>query len=83
MLAVGRALMLNPLLLMLDEPTQGLGSDHGAAILSVLQSLKGHLPMICVEQNRGFLEEFADTVLTMKGSRLTQTGRHEPTDRVD
>jgi branched-chain amino acid transport system ATP-binding protein len=73
MLAVGRALMLNPLLLMLDEPTQGLAPIMVRQLLSVLQSLKGHLPMICVEQNRGFLEEFADTVLTMKGSRLTQT----------
>jgi hypothetical protein len=52
----------------------GLGSDHGAQVLSVLQSVKGRLPMICVEQNRGFLKEFADNTPAMRGGRLTQMG---------
>jgi len=41
--------MMDPLLLMLDEPTQGLAPIVGRQVLSVLQSVKGRLPMICVE----------------------------------
>ncbi|HUB95193.1 MAG TPA: ATP-binding cassette domain-containing protein [Stellaceae bacterium] len=71
MLAIGRALMVDPVLLMLDEPTQGLAPIMVRQVLSVLQSLKGRLPIICVEQNRRFLDELADTVLTMRGGHLT------------
>jgi branched-chain amino acid transport system ATP-binding protein len=71
MLAIARAMMIDPVLLMLDEPTQGLAPIMVRQVLSVLQSLKSRLPMICVEQNRAFLDELADTIMTMQGGRLT------------
>jgi branched-chain amino acid transport system ATP-binding protein len=71
MLAIARALMIDPTLLMLDEPTQGLAPIMVRQVLSVLQSLKSQLPIICVEQNRAFLDELADSIMTMQGGRLT------------
>lgn len=71
MLAIGRALMLAPKMLMLDEPTQGLAPIVIQQVASTLQSLKRQFSMIVVEQNRVFVEGLADRVFMMQGGRPT------------
>ncbi len=70
MLAVGRALLLDPKVLMLDEPTQGLAPIMVRQVLAALQALRGKISIIVVEQNRGFLGELADTICDMRGGML-------------
>ncbi len=75
MLAIARALLLDPAVLMLDEPTQGLAPIMVNQVLSALQQLRGRFSMLVVEQNKTFLHALADEVLTMRGGRLS-TSEH-------
>jgi branched-chain amino acid transport system ATP-binding protein len=70
MLAIARALMIRPKVLMLDEPTQGLAPIIVQHLAETLRSLKGRFAMIVVEQNQAFLERVTDRIHTIQGGRL-------------
>jgi branched-chain amino acid transport system ATP-binding protein len=75
MLAVGRALMTKPRLLVLDEPSMGLSPKLIDDILAVLQRLNGEgLSMLLVEQNAKLTFEAATTCLVMENGEVAMTG---------
>jgi branched-chain amino acid transport system ATP-binding protein len=66
MLAIGRALMTNPTLLLMDEPSEGLAPIVLGAIRERLLALKGpHLSILLVEQNLGLALSLADRIVIM------------------
>jgi len=66
MLAIGRALVLNPRLLLLDEPTEGLAPIIVDELLAALRELgRGGLSMIIVEQKPRKILPFTDQAIVL------------------
>ena len=66
MLAIGRALMLNPRLLLLDEPTEGLAPIVVDELLAALRELaRAGLSMIVVEQKPKKILPFTDQAIVL------------------
>jgi branched-chain amino acid transport system ATP-binding protein len=70
MLAIARALLLDPQILILDEPTQGLAPIIIQQLAETLASLNGRFAMLVVEQNKTFLEQLTGRILYMDGGRI-------------
>ncbi len=63
MLAIGRALVTGPSLILLDEPSQGLAPMVVDAVLEMLRELKSEgMSLVLVEQNVPMALELADRV---------------------
>jgi branched-chain amino acid transport system ATP-binding protein len=75
MLAIGRALMTNPRLLILDEATEGLAPLVRGEIWDCLQSLKStQLSVLIIDKNIGPLLRLADTHYVLEKGRTVWNG---------
>jgi branched-chain amino acid transport system ATP-binding protein len=75
MLAIGRALMARPRLLMLDEPSLGLAPLIVAEVFRLIESLKAQgATILLVEQNARKALAVADTAHVLEGGRITRSG---------
>ena len=76
MLAIGRALMSNPRLLLLDEPSMGLGPKVRREIYEVLGRLigAGDLTVVLVEQDASLALRLVARVVVMQAGRFVREG---------
>ncbi len=78
MLAMGRALMSHPKLLMLDEPSMGLAPILIDQIFEIVQSLhKAGKTVLLVEQNASKALAIADRAYVLETGKVTLTGTGE------
>jgi branched-chain amino acid transport system ATP-binding protein len=75
MLAIGRALMGKPRLLLLDEPSLGLSPLLVDQILAAIVSLRADgITVLLVEQNASAALEISDRAYVMETGRIVSTG---------
>ncbi|MEP3277282.1 MAG: ABC transporter permease [Stappiaceae bacterium] len=74
MLAIGRALLLNPRLLVMDEPTEGLAPVivNQVAELLIRLGQEGDVDVLVIEQNIGVACAVADQVAIMVNGRINR-----------
>ncbi len=75
MLAMGRAIMCKPKLLMLDEPSMGLSPILVDQIFSIIKDLhKNGTTILLVEQNAGKALEISDRAYVLESGRIVLSG---------
>ena len=75
MLAIARALLFNPKLLVMDEPTEGLAPVIVQQVSAMLKSLaaEGEIAVLLIEQNLGVAIDVADTIDVMVNGRIARS----------
>ena len=76
MLAIGRGLMTNPDLLLMDEPTEGLSPLYVEAVGKVIRTLQqGGMSILLVEQNLRFALKNTDYLHILNAGRIVHSSK--------
>ena len=75
--ALARALVINPTLLLLDEPAAGLGQDDIDALAALIKQLKRRCSILIVEHHVDFVREISDSVYVLNFGKLIASGTYD------
>ena len=75
MLAIGRALLNDNRMLLVDEPTKGLAPRIVTEVAEVLERVAATVPILLVEQNLGLVRRIAGQVVVIDQGRVVHTSQ--------
>ena len=72
-LEIATTLALDPEMLVLDEPTQGMGHEDVDVVANLIKKISANRTILMVEHNLGVVEKLADTITVLqRGALLTE-----------
>ena len=80
-LEVALALALNPKLLLLDEPTAGMGVEDVQRTIELIARVRGGRTVILVEHNMGVVGTLADRVTVLRYGKILAEGTYDSVRR--
>jgi len=73
-LELATTLALEPQLMLLDEPTQGMGHEDVARITALIRTVAANRTVLMVEHNMSVVSSIADTITVLQRGRVIATG---------
>ncbi len=80
-LELATTLALEPELLLLDEPTQGLGHEDVARVAQLIKHVAAHRTVLMVEHNMNVVASIADTISVLQRGRVIAAGTYDKVAR--
>jgi branched-chain amino acid transport system ATP-binding protein len=76
-LEIATTLALEPELLLLDEPTQGMGHDDVERVKQLIRKMAAHRTVLMVEHNMSVVSHLCDTISVMQRGSVIAEGTYE------
>ncbi len=80
-LEIATTLALDPSLLLLDEPTQGMGAEDVGRITELIAKVAAQRTVLMVEHNLGVVAELADTISVLNRGEMLAEGPYSEVSR--
>jgi branched-chain amino acid transport system ATP-binding protein len=75
-LELATTLALEPELMLLDEPTQGMGHEDVSHVTQLIKQIAARRTVLMVEHNMSVIASIADTISVLQRGRVIATGRY-------
>jgi branched-chain amino acid transport system ATP-binding protein len=80
-LELATTLALDPALMLLDEPTQGMGHEEVKHVAQLIKQISATRTVLMVEHNMGVVASIADTISVLQRGRLIAAGTYAEVSR--
>jgi branched-chain amino acid transport system ATP-binding protein len=80
-LEIATTLAMNPELMLLDEPTQGMGHEDVERVTQLIKKVAANRTVLMVEHNMSVVESIADTISVLQRGQLIAEGPYDVVSR--
>jgi branched-chain amino acid transport system ATP-binding protein len=80
-LEIATTLALDPKLMLLDEPTQGMGTEDVGRVTDLIREVSSGRTILMVEHNLGVVSTLADTITVLNRGEILAEGPYEKVSR--